>query len=858
DIPVKNVVVVEAPQRRAEVEAAAQHIFCLCREHNYRFRNIAVILRDFTDYQELIEAVFSDYGIAYFIDRRRSVHHHPLIELLRSGLAALVSDFKTEHVIDYLKTDLVPLPREAVDELENYCLAHGIQSAQWRAERPWQGGRVDKKRASDTTNNLTVAQIDSYRRKAVAVLLEIRANLYGEQFQPEKKLSVREITGRIVYLLEKLKVAESLSRWYRDEQDYGRLDQAQTHEQIYSDVIDRLDDVVAALGENEITLQEYAEILDGAWEQMTLRLIPPVLDQVLVGTIERSRHPQIQAAFVLGLNERNFPQVIPPDAFFTDPQRELLQEGGFELGPASGEKLLHERYLAYIALTRARKFLWAGYIVADDKANVLNPSSFIDNIFNAVDDAVFVRLGEDLGQANIDKISTVGQLAGQLARAFSDSRQDYRSVDPIWEQLYHYARSREDWAGSLRRGLAGLTYRNLAVLDSVTVEKLFSANLAGSVSRLETFAACPFQFFARYVLRIEPRAELKLAAPDMGSFYHEALYQIFLLMRRAELDWSDLSDVKIEDFIAEAVSKLTEVGRDFAELREQSSRNRFLLSLAAERLGGFCRSLRATAAAGDFHQRYGELGFGDGGAIPALEIAMAGGRRLVLRGKIDRIDMSARPDGRVGLSVIDYKTSARPFSFVRFYHGLSLQLISYLLVLQNHYSLLDGTKTGSIEPAAALYLPIHRQGDSHKEPPPEDVLDGHIASTEKLHKAAGIMNHQWLSVLDHTVNFGQGSSYYSFAVNKDGSVRNAGKSGVIEPDEMRRMLTHGRNKLAQMAAEILDGKIDVAPYRLGEKETPCSHCDYRTFCRFDFSSDPYRQLSKYNKLEVLERIKDNS
>ncbi|MFC1783714.1 PD-(D/E)XK nuclease family protein, partial [Planctomycetota bacterium] len=84
DIPVKDIVIAETAQRRQEVEAVAAHILRLCREHNYRFRDIAVILRDFADYQQLLEAAFTDHGIAYFLDQRRSVRHHPLIELLRS------------------------------------------------------------------------------------------------------------------------------------------------------------------------------------------------------------------------------------------------------------------------------------------------------------------------------------------------------------------------------------------------------------------------------------------------------------------------------------------------------------------------------------------------------------------------------------------------------------------------------------------------------------------------------------------------------------------------------------------------------------------------------------------------------
>ena len=94
----------------------AGHILRLCREKGYRFRDIAVILRDFGPYRELIEASFTDHGIAYFLDQRRPVRYHPLVELIRSAIALIADDFRTDDVLDYLKTDLVPLRRVETDD----------------------------------------------------------------------------------------------------------------------------------------------------------------------------------------------------------------------------------------------------------------------------------------------------------------------------------------------------------------------------------------------------------------------------------------------------------------------------------------------------------------------------------------------------------------------------------------------------------------------------------------------------------------------------------------------------------------------------------------------------------------------
>jgi len=713
DIPIKDIVIVEAAHRRGEVEAAAGHILRLCRECQYRFRDIAVILRDFTDYQELIEAVFEDHAIAYFLDQRRSVRHHPLIELLRETVAVLSSDFKTEQVLSLLKTDLMPLSRTACDTLENYVLAHGIQHGSWYSEKNRryhrgqtpEGSRCPQNNES-SQSELTSEELNQYRRRAVGPLLELRNKLYGEKFQAGRALSIKRITTELFGFLEAIGAAETLLRWYQREQDQRNFDLAQTHQQVYEQVIALLEDLVEGLGDVTVTLGQYGEILNAALGQMTLGLVPPVLDQVLVGTIERSRHPDIKAAFVLGVNEGRFPRVAGGNNLLTDTQRQLLAQYGFELAPDGTKRLLHERYLGYIALMRPREFLWVSYPVSDEKANVINPSCFIDEIRVAVNDVVEVRM-VDSDEPDLTRTNNLLQLGQQLAVTFSTWSGE-EAIGTRFLPLYQYALSRDDWASTLRNILAGVDYQNVARLEEQTVKKLYSHISAGSVSRLESFAACPFQHFARYTLGLKEREELKLAPLEMGTYYHRIVYQMFCRLQQEKLTWDQLSDEQIDQFIEEITAALARQDYKTGELLEQSGRNRYLLNNAAERMRWFCRCLRQAAGAGNFRQCYAELEFGtENSTIGPLKIEVSDGGQLALRGKIDRVDVGRKDENRYGLCVIDYKSSARSFPYAQFYYGLSLQLISYLLVLQTQSHLVG---PGAVEPAAALYLPVHPSG----------------------------------------------------------------------------------------------------------------------------------------------------
>src|SRR5690625_5453456 len=72
--------VAEAVQTRAEVEGVAQKILKLVREQNYRYKDFVIFMRDSSTYNPLIKTVFSDFNIPIFIDEKKSMLNHPLIE----------------------------------------------------------------------------------------------------------------------------------------------------------------------------------------------------------------------------------------------------------------------------------------------------------------------------------------------------------------------------------------------------------------------------------------------------------------------------------------------------------------------------------------------------------------------------------------------------------------------------------------------------------------------------------------------------------------------------------------------------------------------------------------------------------
>lgn len=85
-----------------------------------------------------------------------------------------------------------------------------------------------------------------------------------------------------------------------------------------------LDRMVEILGEEEITAKEFIQLLEVGFSKAKVALIPPSMDQVLVGDMERTRLKEIKVLFFVGVNEGNIPKNTDSGGMLTQMDREFL------------------------------------------------------------------------------------------------------------------------------------------------------------------------------------------------------------------------------------------------------------------------------------------------------------------------------------------------------------------------------------------------------------------------------------------------------------------------------------------------------------------------------------------------------
>ena len=851
ETPLRNIKLVELPSRRIEVDYAVSQV---CRwvqdpHTRYRYRDIAVIVRDLEPYHDLLGEALAARNIPFFIDRRRPVAHHPLVELLRAGTAMAAEAMSLESARLAIKTGLIPLSIEAADELENYLLAHGISGFD-----AWRAGQWSFRSLASLDD--TIEQLDPYETEVIARINSTRGELVDCLEDWLTFASSRQgytgagWTSAISNWLDRLGVALTLRRWADDAEADGDLDQAEEHRQVWRDTMSVLDDLASAFADVKLTTGELADALEAGLSGLTLGLVPPMVDQLLVGSIERSRHPDIKAAVVLGFNDGVFPRQLVEDSILNDDDRSILHGAGIRVRPASRDRVVDESLLVYVALTRASEALVVTYAASDNNGKLLRPSPSVGALCGACPGLAPIRIGDPARLRETWDVLSQRDLTKRLAMEFRTRPvrdHDDLPVRGRWNELYDAIRAGLAGDDASRMAMVSLDEPRAARISPPVIERLHRGPLRTSVSELETYAACPFQHFARYVLRLRERAQATLEPVDVGQVHHAILEDFVGTLSTLGRGFDQLSESDLLDGLREScagVAARLSVGGALSD-----ARSAYRLRRSASDLARVIQAQRRLAQSGSSRPRATELpfGFDEPGGLPAMELATPGGRRIVLRGYMDRVDLVELSDELLGI-VIDYKrTPEKRLNLGEVYHGLSLQLLGYLLVLAENGQTLAGRP---VRPIGALYVSLAPQYRRVDHPDLVSTRDQGLGGT---YRPRGLLLSDDFDVLDRTLDPGRWSDAYSLYRKKDGEIGHIDESDAADAASFQALLDHVRLKLGQLADGILDGNVAVSPYRLGTF-SPCTWCPMSAVCRFEMGISEIRFLDSLKRSEVFRRL----
>ena len=828
----------EALSPREEVHQTALYIRKLIREEGLTYRDIAVVIGDLEGYASYVETEFGQLEIPCFLDRTRGIVLNPMIEYIKSALQLYIRDFSYDTVFHFLRSGMADISREEIDELENYVIRTGARGYRTysrlftrRTEEMQQGsGQEDTERAEETLERLNRI------RQQFADTVEIL------HMAPRAKAG--EYVDHLYDFLEQNQVQQKLLNYQQQFEQEGDLAKAREYAQIYRLVMDLLDQIYELLGEEEISLQEFADILEAGFGEITVGTIPQNVDRIVVGDMERTRLKQVKVLFFLGVNDGNIPKNASKGGIISDMDREFLIESGTEMAPSPRQQMYIQRLYLYLNMTKPSERLYLSYAKVNSDGKGIRPSYLIDTVRK-----LFPQLAVEYPQnrSRLEQIEGRQEGARYLAEELREYADGTLREEERQDFYLMYRAYEADPEGRDRLTAAAFRRYKESGLSRIVARALYGRQLENSVSRLETYAACACRHFLQYGLSLQEREEFGFEVSDMGNVYHAVLENFAGKLAESGRTWWDFD----ENFATQAIKEAVEgYAATYGEtVLYSSARNEYAITRMSRILTRTVLTLQQHLKQGSFQPDDYELSFRFAEDLDSIHVDLSEEEKMHLQGRIDRIDVSEDAE-HVYVKVIDYKSGNKKFDLAALYYGLQLQLVVYMNAAMELESRKHPDK--EIVPAALLYYHID---DPTIETPVEltqEQINEEILAKLRMN---GVVNSDPAVVerLDHLLQ--DKSKVIPVEKKKDGSF--SARSGILSREEMQLVSSYVDTKIRKIGREILDGKIAANPYEKGNEEA-CTYCAYKKVCGFDGSIPGYekRQLEDLDKQTLMQRMQE--
>lgn len=816
----KNIQISISQNPKTESLMVARKIAKLVREEKIAYRDIAVVTGDQKRYESSLQRAFDRLHIPYFMDSTKGILNNPFIESIRALLAMVEYDFSYNTVFRYLKAGMSNIPSSDIDRLDSYVMATGIRGfSSWKKKFTRKPRRYEEEE---------IEYLDIVREKFVEEISEIREKLKADIILEEKMIALYEFFDRMNYE-KKLKEAQ-ISFEERGEKVLAKI-----YDQVFEAVVQLMERLVEILGKDKVPIRELEKMLDVGWKEMKLGVIPPGLDQIVVGDIERTRLKNIKVLFFMGINEGIIPKNAQSHGVLSDTERERLKATDKELAPTTREEAYIQQFYLYINMTKPSEKIYLSLSKIDLDGKTIRPS-FLINRMTQLFPKIWIQ---DESQSREREIFTKEDSFEYMLEGFLAYLEGKQTRQ--WEAMAEIFSESPKGRLELERMILSIFYRNQeSPLSKAVARALYGVNMKNSVTRLERYAGCAFAHFLRYGLALEERSEYKIYSVDIGNILHKTM-ELFskYVSQSSEYDWKTITDEQRDRLAKSCVVKAVE--EYHLDVLNDSARNRYMMHTFERIAKRTLWALQSHIKLGDFEPYAFEFDFKTRRDLDSVTLQLENGAKMELSGVIDRIDRYEDADA-IYLKVVDYKSGNTSFEMFDLYYGLQIQLLAYMNVA---LELQQKETSKRVVPAGVFYYNM-------KDP----IIDGTKSrdlqsELLKRMKMSGLVN-QEKELLAHLEKSEKPISIpISFTKNGEPSKT----SSAVNTNQFLEIGDYVKDSMVRMGNEILDGNIAISPCKHARRSS-CDYCEYLDICDFDtkLTENNYRNFADLDKERILALI----
>ena len=794
----------------SEVERVAAEIIKLARECDYSWNDLVVVTNALDVYGPVIKKVFYEYDIPVFVDEKKPITNNPLVSFIKSSLRIIMDNYRWEDLFIFLKSGFSGLSEDESMYLQNYIIENGIRGKKFTLP-------FDDNERAEAARQSIIPGLENFRKdlKKAENLKEEAAAIYNLMLD--------------FTLYEK--IAEILER-EKEKQNYEFVNE---NTQIWNIIIEILDQLAESGQDRKYSLKDLYKLLESGFDNYELGMIPPVMDQVLAGNLERSKSHDIKALFLLGCNDGIIPRAYSEKGILQDSEKLKLSQLGMGVYKDNESQLEEEKFLLYSAITKPSEKLYLSWSLGDLEGKALRPSLITERIkkifaIETEPDLFFTR---DSFVLSSQRPLPAFKFMVEKMREYLD----YQKEDANYLALYAWYYQNPNWQEKIDLMLKGLFHENQEKnLPKESLANLYKTTEKFSISRLESYEHCPYKHFVKYALRPELKREYKLEKPDIGSIFHISLEDFPKELGKLGLNWQEVSLEQAEEI---AESNIEKTGQEFYKgLLVSSQRNKYLLEKIKRISKRAAKTLTRQLQVGDFQAWKFEFPF---------RVVLSEEEKVDIEGRIDRLDLWQNEQMQNYIRVIDYKSGTKAFSLADLYNLLQLQLVIYLMA---SLDISEGELGCQVERAGAFYFRIDDPLiESDLEESVEEMINKELRMDGFL-----LADHDLAKAMDSGLEAGKASEVIPAKIKKDGNFD--AYSQVYSKEDMDLIFAYVKKGILASIREIKTGRIKIQPIKKGDF-TACLYCDYQALCQFNlyFPDNKYRNLSNPGKDKILELMK---
>lgn len=809
--------VTEYASMHSEVEGVAYEIKKLI-SNGVNYEDIALVSFNLKEYDVILNSVFHKFEIPFNIKSSTKLSSTPIVRLINNIIKLYSRNYLSKDVSTYLKS-IESISLEEALSLTEYLNSSCIERFNFQG------------------TDLEILERNS-ETEAIFLIYDL---LYPVRNLFEKLDSTESIFDKCSVLYN-----EVFSMYFGKEVKASQFEEIINLSDI--NVWNKFSTTVSTIArvfenENKTTL-EFFDLIEHHINHSSINDEDATLGKITV-LDDKANLQEFDYIFLLNANDGVISFNEDDETLINAIDKRLLLNKGVHIVATDEELRLREQYSVLKLLTLANKSLYISIPAIDRAEAKLKKSPLITRLrqlfldCNSISyDTKYWNASEQEYEIHLPRGVNIQHLIQYLNKG---------DLDVELEQLSELMKI-TDYEDDIKTISNALTFGNETKCeDTYSINEMYFGDTF-SVSKLEKYNKCAFSYFIEYGLNIKEPSTKEPDFRHLGIFVHEIIEKFITKLSISDNSWSDIDLEYIRKEANNIADQILKSQNEHILLSTKRHERHVykLVDIAINSIYAISKHVGNSF----FSVLGNEISFGDKSTYPPIIIRLDNGKRVKLRGQIDRAD-SYEVNNTKYIRIIDYKTGDMKLSLSDIYNGLQLQLITYLDAIINA----SKDEEYTYKPAGVFYLKLDKP--YVKLTPKESLEQIEDAQLKELRMNGVFSNESNIPKLMDTDVY-DGLSKTSLNINArfktDGTLMKA--TPGLTNGEFEDLIKYTKEVIKSTITTMLQGNISINPILKGNS-TPCSYCKYKLVCMFDetLKGNRYKHIQQLKPIEALQNIR---